>query len=751
MELYGDASVQIEIFQILKSARLFSVLAHDILAHLAGTGQWIRLEKGGVLFRRGDRAAAVYVVVQGELDVSVDLGAADATSKEKIVGRIRPNEVVGEIQMLTLGRRTATVTAATNCRLVEIPVSAFDKISLETPEFMSSLSGLIRKRLFVDRLAGALPRLFGSLSRENIEALIQKAQWVSLNRGDILMRKGEPGDGFYILIDGRMAAGINTRDNEGDTWDTVSPILRGESIGELALLTEDTRSATVFALRDSELVKFSRADFFELLEQYPKLLMQITRMIIGRMKKTMGPAGPRRECTVFALVPAGPDADVKGLLPKLCRALSVEGATACIDSQTAEEAMGTPGISQIPVQDPNNLRLSAWLNLHEERHQFVLLAADPGPTQWTRRCIRQADQVLVVARAGPHPTPGLLEDLLPGDAGSPAGVEKRLILLHPDGSRSPENTRAWLERLKPVMHHHVRMDREQDIQRLARFLAGTAVGVALSGGGARGFAHIGALKAMQEAGIPVDIVCGTSMGAIIAAQFALEWDFETLVEKNAAFCEANSLLFDLTLPIVSLFSGRVLVRQLKGFLGDHCIENLWVPYFCVSSNLTRAEITLHCQGLLRRAVQASNAAPGIFPPVLQGRDLLVDGAFLSNLPAGSLKSLYKGRVIALDVCPPVDLDGDFRYDEAVSGWQVLAQKLNPFSRKIATPSIMTILRRSGELASIAGQKRTIHQVADRYLSIPVDRYGFQDYKAVRSIIEKGYAYVKAQLAESPWK
>jgi predicted acylesterase/phospholipase RssA/CRP-like cAMP-binding protein len=737
-----------EILNILQSTDLFRVLDHGALQILASYGQWVELKPNETLFSVGETADAVYVATKGQLDVIIAIEGKG--SPEKIIGEIRPFEVVGEIQLLTMGRRTATIRATQHSRLLKLPRTAFDQRLVATPEFIQSISNIIRKRLFVDRLAEILPRLFGAISNANIKAIIEKAEWVRLERGQILFKKGDSGDSFYILIQGKMLAEFNEgkESQKGQTHQLKgAPISRGESIGELAILTEDCRSATVHALRDSDLVKFSRTTFFNLLTQYPKLLMQITRMIIGRLKTTGSRTDPGRDSSVLAVVPADPDQDLDLFLSPLTHALSSIGTMVCIDKESLERSMGSPGISQIPRDDPNDIRLSSWLSLQEEQHRFVVLKTDPDDSHWTRRCLQQADQVVIVANAESDPRLCPVETELMGRERPMTGLAQVLVLLHPHGKTLPKNTKAWLDKRSVAMHHHVRMDRKTDIERVARFLTGTAVGLALSGGGARGFAHVGAIKAIQEAALPIDMICGTSMGAIIAAQHAIEWDFDTMVENNAR--GIKNMIFDFTLPLVSIFSGKALIKELKRFLGDRRIEDLWMPYFCVSSNLTRAEVTLHQKGLLWRSVQASNAAPGILPPVLQGKDLLVDGAFLSNLPADALRSVIKGKIIALDVSPPVDLVGNYLYNETVSGWRVFWQKLNPFARQMTIPTILTILRRSGELASVASQKRIINEVADLYFQIPVEQYGLQDYKAVREIIDIGYQYIKHQLGSNP--
>ncbi len=738
-----------DIIEYIKSTDLFGHLDNETIEKLSTHGQRVTLKKGEVLFRLGDIADAVYIVSNGLLQVSAVLekeclDALQENCPEKVVGEIKPFEIAGEIQILTMGKRTATITAIQNTELIKFSRVSFSELSETLPGFIHTINRIINERLLKNRLSEILPGLFGNIEKNNLQAIKKMAEWVHIKRGEVLFRQGDRADSFYIIITGRLGGFIKNSDIEDDcTSHRISDMYRGESVGELAILSDENRTATIYALRDSELARFSKEDFYNLLEQYPKLLMQITKMTINRLKKANISSNSTKECTVFAVVPVNSSENLKEFIKSLTMHLSYIGSTLCIDGEVLDDFMGTPGISRISTDDLNSIRISSWLNLQEERYRFILMETDKSPSNWTKRCIRQADQVLVVADAGAESGMNAIEEEFLYTKDCISGLSYRLILLHGDGKTPPRGTQKWLDKRDVEMHHHVRMDNESDFKSLARFLSGTAVGVALGGGGARGFSHIGAIRALKEEGVPIDIIGGTSIGSIMGALYAIGLDYKSMAQLTTH--DIKMIIRDFTFPVLSLFAGRGFVNELKGFFGDIHIEDLWAPYFCVSSNLTRAEVSIHRTGPLWKAVQASNAAPGIFPPVVMNGDLLVDGAFLSNLPADVLRSLFHGRVIAIDVSPPVDLAENYSYGDSVSGWKIIRKKLNPFAKKIAVPTIMSVLARAGELAGIAHQRRTIKETADLYLRPPVEKYNLHDYGLATEIIETGYNFVKEKI------
>jgi predicted acylesterase/phospholipase RssA len=309
------------------------------------------------------------------------------------------------------------------------------------------------------------------------------------------------------------------------------------------------------------------------------------------------------------------------------------------------------------------------------------------------------------------------------------------VLLHPAGVR-PHGTARWLAARSVDRHFHVREGRDDDVARLARLLTGSAIGLVLGGGGARGFAHLGALRALEEAGVPIDFVGGTSIGAIIAAGPALGLDAGEALEM----CRRRfSGLFDVTLPLVSLLTGRRISDNLEAVLGGTDIEDLVLPYLCVATNLSRAQAVVHQRGSLFRAVRSSISLPGVLPPVSIDGDLYVDGGLLDNLPIEVMAAACGGPVVAIDVSPEEDLRSDLDLLGAVSGWQVLWQRLNPFARPLEVPYIPSVLMRSVVVGSLVREReRRASGLAGLYVKMPVAGFRLLEFGAIEAIAECGY-------------
>src|SRR6202035_4079754 len=188
----------------------------------------------------------------------------------------------------------------------------------------------------------------------------------------------------------------------------------------------------------------------------------------------------------------------------------------------------------------------------------------------------------------------------------------------------------WLEGSPVALHHHV--GDAADLGRLARLITRRGGRLVLSGGGARGFAHLGIIRALREARVPIDFVGGSSIGSIIAAGVAVGWsDDEMRLRYRRSFVDTNPVN-DYTFPFVALTRGRKVSRLLQREYGDILIEDLRRPFFCVSANLSTGRALEHRDGRLADALRASVAIPGVLPPVFHGDDVLVDGATINNLP-----------------------------------------------------------------------------------------------------------------------
>jgi predicted acylesterase/phospholipase RssA len=303
----------------------------------------------------------------------------------------------------------------------------------------------------------------------------------------------------------------------------------------------------------------------------------------------------------------------------------------------------------------------------------------------------------------------------------------------------PVGTESWLAERAVESCIHVRRSREADIARLGRILTGRAIAVVLSGGGAKGFAHLGVLRALGERGIPVDMIGGTSMGSVIAAGYAMSIQPRELTALSKRLFATHKPFREYTLPLVSLFRGRRLDRMLREQTGETRIEDLWIGYFCVSTDLTAAEPHIHTSGCLFTAVRSSIAIPGILPPVVEGDRLLVDGGVVNNLPADAMRQLCRGKLIAVDVAPKRDVELGPGFSEYPSPWQVLWNRLWPFGGRRRIQAIPQIMARTTMLSSIH-RVNAVKTGADYYLRPPVEQFGMLEFDAIDRIVESGYRY-----------
>jgi len=427
---------------------------------------------------------------------------------------------------------------------------------------------------------------------------------------------------------------------------------------------------------------------------------------------------------------------------RLAESLAAFGPVLSLDADRLDDAFGKPGAAQTALDDPTGLVLSGWLGEQETRYRTILYAAEPTRSAWTRRCVCQADRLLMVAWGEADPAPGPAEDAIQAQG---LRTRKELVLLHPPRVTRPSGTARWLAPRQLHVHHHLRLNDGAHYRHLARALAGQAVGLVLSGGGARGFAHVGVLRALDDLGIEIDRTGGTSMGALIGAAFALGLSYVDIVGLAKEFANPRQL-FDYTLPFVSLMATQKITNVLRELFGEVDIEDLWHPYFCVSSNLARAEPVVHQSGSLWRAVRASIAIPGVFCPVLHHGDLLVDGGIMNNLPLDIMHGLLDGGpILGVHVSPPSEKRKSYQFGDSVSGWQVLRSRVNPLSKRMKVPSLVGTMMRTMEINS-AYRYKSMQSLADLLIQPDVRQFGILDFASYEPIIEAGYQAARPQLA-----
>ncbi|HEY5206445.1 MAG TPA: patatin-like phospholipase family protein [Roseiarcus sp.] len=527
-----------------------------------------------------------------------------------------------------------------------------------------------------------------------------------------LFESGERSDQLYFLRTGRLAARI------GELHPRVVTIHPGETVGEMAVIAGTAHSATVFALRDSELYAIPRQVFFDNMRCDADLLVELSRLVMARSRETTLDEAPiaRRVFGVIALTPA---------------------AKAYVLADLLNEAIRRLGHSSIALASDSGPATPEWFSNTESRADFVFYSVEHDEPGWRALVGRQVDGVFYLARGADKPAPHSGQGT---SAPAPWSVGADLVLLQEPDIPAPRGSAAWIEALDPARLFQVRRGRQGDVDRLARIISGRAVGLVLSGGAARAYAHIGAVRALREAGAPIDVVGGVSMGAIIGAGVAMGWDDGELDARiRKAFVESNPL-GDLTWPVVAITRGEAVRDRLAEHFGDSLICDLWLPFFCVSSNLTTGAQQIHRQGLLREALRASVALPGVLPPVTVGDDVLVDGAVLNNYPADVMRSFHDGPIIGVDV-------GAGRSIEAseVEGPASIMRWLTTGAWRHGAPIISLLIRAA--TVTTYNQIAAAHQMTDLLIEPELDDIDIGDWKAYDLAVERGRSAACESIAK----
>lgn len=546
-----------------------------------------------------------------------------------------------------------------------------------------------------------------SIMREGCRDLIeQETEAVVLRAGDVLFREGEEGDAVYFVVSGSLCVFVAAEEEEHRLISLVGP---GETVGEMALISGEPRSATVSAVRDTDLLRLPKHRFDELLITQPQIVAEFLALLVTRLRRAKNASSLSIEPKVIAFVPASPGADAAQV------------------GQHVSQHVVQWHVRLMTIDASAVDRSNAWFNEQEAAHDYLFLIGSATNPRWSERCMRLADKVLVIARAD-HFDEGQLD---------PTRYRQRaphqlldLVLLHRDGQRAPSSTLRWVDTVPAKRHFHIREQNIQDWDRLARVVTGRALGLVLSGGGARAYAHVGIYRAFTELGLPIDYLGGTSMGAIIAAGIAAGWSVEELTDRvRRAFVQSNPLS-DYTLPLCGLVKGKKVERLLGEYFGDLRIPDLWRPFYCVSSNLTMGGLHVHRRGPVAEALRATTALPGILPPVVRIDRVLVDGAATCNLPVNIMRSTHRGPVVAVDVARDLALDPRALKDDMERPW----------TQRLARLPIVSILIRAGTIASEESDRRQA-TFADAVITPPLGDIEIRDWKAFDEAVEIGYDHV----------
>ncbi len=520
--------------------------------------------------------------------------------------------------------------------------------------------------------------LFGLLEGPALERL----QRETIPRGAKLIETGSSAEEMYLVETGRFRV---ERDGV-----LLADIGAGSVIGEIAFFTGSARTADVIAARSSVVLRITRDAYEQLCDATPGLQKAIAAELAARLAKTSArvvPDAGRPKARTVCLVPSAGAPLPKRFAPDLAAAMGKAQTVRLITEDVFYDALG-------PGADPESDDALTWLNAQERTADTVLFTAGVEADAWSRAVLRQADHILFLAQAHAPAPPSKLEklalELIPQD-------QRRLVLIHPHRMQRTTGTADWLATRPVFLHHHVALAEDgADISRLARFLTGTATGLVLSGGGAFGVAHVGVWRAIQDLGIPVDIVGGTSVGSAMAGAIALGVPAEDIGPRVEAIFVRSGAMRRVTVPKYAFLDHKVLDAALMEHYGDGPIEDLWLPFYAVAADLSEMTLSEIRSGPLWEAVRASSAIPGILPPFFTSSGkMLVDGGCIDNMPFRSMHRLKTGPNVVVNVQKETGKIYHVDYQSLPGRAELVKRSVLPFSKGgTRAPGLISTVMRS---------------------------------------------------------
>lgn len=793
--------------------------------------------QGSVLVEQGERHPGLYYVIDGFLDVgepvsergedlvgasrpmpsqpheeffptlkrtaegtssSPPLGAArQSDSRRKKQSRkslymIKPGGMQGYVGAVASYRSHTDVVAKTDVYVGFLPRASLERIAERYPIALLTLA---------KRLTSLLPRLL-----LHIDFALE---WVQVNAGQVIYHQDDESDAIYLVLNGRLRSVL---ENPHGKMTVIGEYGQGESVGELEVMTESTRPATLHAIRDTELAKFPRSLFNSLAQEHPGITIQVSKLIAQRMRdlvehplpdkgQEQGNAGSIKTAMstinlrTVGILPVTTGVPVVEFGHRLLNALHQIGVTNGVTSLNQAAILNHLG--RHAFNKMGKLKLSQYLADLEEKYGMVLYIADTNVNSpWTQTCITQADCILLVGLADSSSGIGEYERFL---LGMKTTARKELVLLHSERYCSPGLTRRWLKNRVWVNggHHHIQMafrlttepshtrakrfgavlkQRVQvlqaeiqkytsrrirqtpiysehtpfkgDFHRLARRLCGRSVGLVLGGGGARGIAQIGVIKALEEAGIPIDIIGGTSIGAFLGGLYARDADIVPMFGRAKKFAGRMSSMWrfalDLTYPSMSYTTGHEFNRGIFKAFGDSQIEDFWLEFYCNTTNISKSRQEYHTSGYIWRYVRASMSLAGLLPPICDEGSMLLDGGYIDNLTVAHMKALGADVVFAVDV-GSIDDNTPQMYGDSLSGLWAVVNRWNPFSGCPNPPTLSEVQARLAYVSSIENLERAKNTPGCLYMRPPVDPYGTLDFGKFDEIYQMGYTFGKQFL------
>uniref|UniRef100_A0A673BEN8 lysophospholipase n=1 Tax=Sphaeramia orbicularis TaxID=375764 RepID=A0A673BEN8_9TELE len=765
---YTDSGGQSDAIHLSKSNTIFHAAKKDLLgiiqlqdpSLLDGRVSLHQVKAGSVVARQGDQEVSIQFVISGLLHVYQRMIDREEETRLFVT---HPGELVGQLAVLTGEPLIFTVRAQRDCSFLSISKTHFYEIMRVEPKVVLNVAHTVVKRMssFVRQIDFAL-------------------DWMAVEAGRAVYRQGEKSDSTFIVLSGRLRSVIMKEDGKKEL---IGEYGRGDLIGVVETLTHQNRATTVHAVRDSELAKLPEGALRSIKRRFPQVVTRLIHLLGQKiLQQVNGPLTARSlalhtpgskwdagnqasNLSTVAVLPVSEEVPLTAFTLELQHALIAIGPTLLLTSDTIKQRLGAAALDSV-----HEYRLSSWLGQQEDIHRIVLYQTDYTLTPWTQRCIRQADCIIIVGLGEQDPAVGELERMLEGSA---VRAQKQLVLLHREDGPPPKGTVDWLNMRSWISRHlHLSCprrvfskrslpklrelyqrvfekpaDRHSDFSRLARVLTGNTIALILGGGGARGCSQVGIMRALCEAGIPVDLIGGTSIGSLMGALYAEDRSHSRMRMRAREWAMEMTSVFkkvlDLTYPVTSMFSGAAFNSSISNVFKSKQIEDLWIPYFNITTDITASTMRVHTDGSLWRYVRASMSLSGYLPPLCDPKDghLLMDGGYINNLPADVARSMGAKVVIAIDVGSR-DETNLTNYGDSLSGWWLLWKRLNPLAEKVKVLNMAEIQTRLAYVCCVRQLESVKNSDYCEYIRPPIDRYRTLEFGKFDEIAEVGYQHGK---------
>lgn len=584
-------------------------------------------------------------------------------------------------------------------------------------------------------------KIFSSLDEHAINKIAPKFTRVELSHNEVLFYQGDPSDSIYLIINGKLTAALTT--STGETK-TVGHIDAGETVGEQGVLTGELRSLTIKTTRECVLYRLTSKDFIEICHQHPSVMFAIIPPMLTRSSSLLSFLTAEKINKHIIIAPAHKDISLERFSEKLQEYIESSPSVTLLSDYHGD--FSNHRLSADAIKD----HITRTEKTKKKSHKILYLLKSCD-TALAKIALKKANVIYITAYSNSTPKiDHTLFDKLNANH-SYFKPEPYLILLHTESTVMPRNTAHWLSMAQFAMYHHVRINVVKDYGRLLRFIRGKTTGLVLSGGGTRGWAHLGAIKALREEKIPIDMIGGTSVGAVVAGCYAIHESYEDAYERFYKINQAsvNSVSWrSLTWPTISLFNAEKFTNSLIEVFNTIQIEDLWLPYFCVTCNLATNNEETHYRGLVWEKARASSSIPGIIPPVLINNELHLDGGLLNNLPVDIMRSFlgHKARIIAVELNSVTRDTHKYQFPPILTFKQTLLAKLGFSQQVYRFPRFVDTFLRGLFIGSLA-KARQNGLAANILVSLDLNKFRLlhSNPKQAERLIQIGYESTIRQI------